>query len=151
MHTSSSEETARSQSMSDWSMAIIFAYSRSSQEAPWNDREPRAHPTRGNCPARVHFQLRPGAPLDVGRGTDPRSLASLARRATHGHLRESLATEHRKRAPPSRGVRPLDHEAASSEGMVRGRRGNPPTGIQGSGAKVRADFGFVPPSQEALA
>src|SRR5438067_877208 len=32
--------------MSDWSMAIIFAYSRSSQEAPWNDREPRAHPTR---------------------------------------------------------------------------------------------------------
>src|SRR5438046_10216624 len=108
MHTSSSEETARSQSMNDWLMAIIFAYSRSYLEAPWNDREPRAHPTRGNRPARVHFQLRPGAPLDVGRGADPRSLASLARRTTHGHIRESLATEQRNRTPPRRRVRPLD-------------------------------------------
>src|SRR5207253_9267416 len=103
MHTSSSEPTARSQWMNDWFMAILFAYSRSSLEAPWNDREPRAHPTRGNRPARVHFQLRPGAPLDVGRGTDPRSLASLARRAPHGHLRESPATERRKRTPRRRG------------------------------------------------
>src|SRR5437879_5296018 len=96
MHTSWSEETPRSQLMNDWSMAITFASSRSSLEAPRNDREPRAHTTRGDRPARVHFQLRPGAPLDVGRGADPRSLAGLARRATHGHLRESLATEHRK-------------------------------------------------------
>src|SRR5438132_1494023 len=35
MHTSSSEETPRSPSMNDWSMAIIFAYSPSSLEAPW--------------------------------------------------------------------------------------------------------------------
>src|SRR2546430_716876 len=96
MHTSSSEETPRSQSMNDSSMAIIFASSRSSLEAPWNDREPRTHPTWGNRPARVHFQLRPGAPLDVGRGADSRSLASLARRAPDGHLRESLATEQYK-------------------------------------------------------
>src|SRR5437773_8108246 len=147
MHTSSSEETTRSQSMNDWSMAIIFAYSRSSLEAPWNDREPRTYTTRGNRPARVHFQLRPGAPLDVGRGADPRSLASLARRASHGHLRESLATEHRKRTPRRRGVRPLDPETASSEGMVRGRCGDPPTGIQSSGAKVLGGPRLRPPEQ----
>src|SRR5438132_12232405 len=119
MHTSSSEETPRSQSMNDWSMAIIFAYSRSSLEAPWNDREPRAHTTRGDRPARVHFQLRPGAPLDVGRGADPRSLARLARRATHGHLHESLATEPRQRTPPRARPLPLVHEPHSSEGSVR--------------------------------
>ena len=38
MHTSSSEETPRSPSMNDWSMAITFASSRSSLEAPRNDR-----------------------------------------------------------------------------------------------------------------
>src|SRR5438876_3241913 len=117
MRTSSSEETTRSQSMNDWSMAIIFAYSRSSLEAALNDRDPRAHTTRGNRPARVHFQLRPGAPLDVGRGADPGSLASLARGAPHRHLRESLATLHRERTLRRRGVGPLNHEAASSVGM----------------------------------